>query len=142
MSNHPLHRRRPTLALRTADEIRMTVPMGPIGASSGGRIDAWFRGTSPVWAGPSAGGQLSLSNLFDTATHESYLVPGGTVTIGVVPAGTDPSAVTYPKTATVNGKNFTSTFAAPGPGAYDVYAKACFAGDCTTAVGTIEVPAS
>lgn len=86
----------------------------------------------------SASYQAVVSNA--TTTDEAfwgeetpYTVPSTTVRLGVAPAGTNPDAVSYSKEATVtdNG-SFSGTLDAPGPGEYEVFAKACFGSNCAT----------
>lgn len=121
----------------SASEIRMTVPVAAIGAQPGSMIEAWGRATNPLWIGPSAGGQLTFTNVFDTGSHDPYVVPRATVRLGIAPAG-------QPIDHTVNGTlapdgSFSGELTAPGPGTYDVGAQVCFGSNCDTASTPVTV---
>lgn len=113
------------------NEIRMSVPLSAIGAKEGSRIEAWPRATNPFWIGPSASGALTLTNIFDTGTHEEYVVPAPTVRLGIAPAG---QTVEHTAAGTLgDGGTFSGTLPAPAdPGAYDVGARVCFGTNCGT----------
>lgn len=123
----------------STSEIRMTVPLAAIGAQSGSVISAWARSTNPFWIGPSASGAQTLTNVFDTGTHDDYLVPGATVKLGIAPAGQSISYTTNGTIAAGTGA-FSGTLATPStPGAYDVGAKVCFGTNCGTGTTSITV---
>lgn len=110
--------------------IRIPVPLDAIGARPGSTITAWPRSTNPIWIGPSAAGAQTISNVFDTATHDDYTVPQApAVTLGLAPTGQEPESVVA---ATVNDDHFSQELTAPGPGTYDVVAQACFASNCAS----------
>ncbi len=116
-------------------QIRMSVPLSTIEASPGSTIDAWLRISAPVWTGGTAATQ-TLAGLYDTATHDQYVVPSKTVQVGIASAG---SPISYTSAASLSGNGFTGTLAAPGPGSYDVGARACFASNCATSTTTITI---
>lgn len=69
----------------------------------------------------------------------TYTVPSPSVRLGLAPAGTNPDAVNFSTAATVTDSgSFTGSLTAPGPGNYEVFAKACFGSNC----GTKSVPVS
>ena len=84
----------------------------------------------------SASYQAVVSNA--TTTDEAlwdevvtYTIPSGGVRLGIAPAGTNPDNVTFNTAATVSDNgSFTGSIAAPGPGSYEVFAKACFGSNC------------
>ena len=130
----------PASYVETESEITITVPLSAIEASPGSKIEAWPRATNPLWIGPSAAGAQTLTNVFDTATHDEYFVPTSTVQLALAPAGTPEGNVSFTKAATLSANgNFTGTLTAPGPGTYDVWAKACFADNCGTASTSVTV---
>lgn len=120
-----------------AGEIRMTVPLFRINATASSTIEAWARNGQPVWVRTSAAGVLTGGVTADDAFHDTYAVPGNTVKLGVAPAGTPESLVSFTTDAAVSGGAFTGSLSVSEPGAYDVYAKACFGANC--AVGKTPV---
>jgi len=69
----------------------------------------------------------------------TYTVPRKTVSLGLAPAGTDPSSVTFGTPATIGeGDAFGGSLDVSGlpPGDYEMFAKACFATNC----GVTKVP--
>jgi hypothetical protein len=62
----------------------------------------------------------------------TYTVPDREVALGIAPAGTDPSAVAFDTPAGLDGGAFTGSVDVSGlePGEYEVFARACFAGNC------------
>ncbi|HEV3474564.1 MAG TPA: hypothetical protein VG602_04290 [Actinomycetota bacterium] len=120
--------------------IRLTVPLARIEASPGSVIEAWARNGEPVWVRTSAAGQLTGFVNADDMTHDTYTVPKSTVRLALAPAGTPEANVDFSKTATLGAEgNFTGTLTAPGPGTYDVWAKACFAENCGTASTPVSI---
>jgi hypothetical protein len=114
--------------------IRLTVPMKGIEASPGSTIDAWARNGEPVWVRTSAAGAQTGFVTADDMTHDQYTVPKAAVQLALAPAGTPEADVNFSKAATLGAAgNFNGTLTAPGPGNYDVWAKACFADNCGTA---------
>jgi hypothetical protein len=114
-------------------QIRITVPFTAIGASPGALIEGWPRATNPFWIGPSASGATTLTNIFDTSGHDEYRVPAKTASLGIAPAGTPESGVSFSTTATISGSSFSGALAKPAAGEYDVWAKACFGtSNCAT----------
>lgn len=109
-----------------SSQIHMTVPFSAIGASPGSLIEAWPRATNPFWIGPSASGATTLTNIFDTGGHDEYRVPAKTVSLGIAPAGTAESGVSFSTAAAVSGSSFSGSLVQPAAGDYDVWAKACF----------------
>ncbi|HEX9824108.1 MAG TPA: sialidase family protein [Actinomycetota bacterium] len=66
----------------------------------------------------------------------TYTVPRKTSALGVAPAGTDPSTVTFGAPATVGSDNVfggSVDVSALAPGDYELFAKACFASNCAVA---------
>jgi hypothetical protein len=110
--------------------IQIPVPMSAIGAEPGSTITAWARSTNPVWIGPSAGGAQTLTNIFDTATHQEYVVPTPSIQFGLAPSGGTP-ATTVPGSKGA-GDRYSATLTAPSAGTYDVVAKACFSTNCAS----------
>lgn len=120
--------------------ITIRVPLAALDASPGSVIDAWPRATNPLWIGPSASGAQTLTNVFDTGTHDVYNVPKPVVQVALAPTGTPEGNVDFSKAATLGAAgNFTGALTAPGPGSYDVWAKACFADNCGTASTSVNV---
>lgn len=122
-----------------AGEIRITVPLFRIDATAGSTIDAWARNGQPVWVRTSAAGALTGFVEPDNASHDRYTVPGDSVRLALAPAGTPEQFVDFNAPATLAGTDFTGTLTASEPGTYDVYAKACFGGNCGTAKRTVTV---
>ena len=120
------------------NEIRMTIPLAAIGAKAGSRIEAWPRSTNAFWIGPTAAGAQTITNVFDTGTHDEYVVPAPTVHLGMAPAG---QPVTYSTTGTVDSEGaFSGTLPAPAsPGTYDVGAQVCFGTNCGTSSTQITI---
>jgi hypothetical protein len=120
--------------------IRLTVPLAGIKATPGSTIDAWARNGEPVWVRTSAAGAQTGFVTADDMTHDTYTVPKGSVQLALAPAGTPEGNVDFSKAATLaaNG-NFTGSLTAPGPGSYDVWAKACFAENCGTASTSVTI---
>jgi hypothetical protein len=120
--------------------IRLTVPLAGIEASPGSVIEAWARNGEPVWVRTSAAGQLTGVLNVDDMTHDTYAVPKASVQLALAPAGTPEGNVNFSKAAILAADgNFTGTLAAPGPGSYDVWAKACFADNCGVASTSVTV---
>jgi hypothetical protein len=121
-------------------EIRVTVPLARIEASGGSLIDAWARNGEPVWVRTSAAGQLTGVLTVDDMTHDTFTVPKAAVRLALAPAGTPEADVDFSKAATLgNDGNFSGSMTAPGPGNYDVWAKACFSDNCGTASTSVTV---
>jgi hypothetical protein len=128
----------PTLSVtynETASEIQLTVPLAVISAKPGSEITAWNRISAPVWTGGTFGTQ-TFAGLYDTSTHDPYMVPKREVKLGIAPAG---SPISYASAATLTGSSFGGGLTAPGPGTYDVGAQACFGGNCATLTRTVTV---
>jgi len=123
-----------------AGEIRITVPASAIGAKSGSTIDAWARNGQPVWVRTSAAGALTGFVTADDMTHDTYTMPVRLTELAVVPAGTPEADVAYTRTVTpsANG-SFSASFPGTASGAYDVWARACSAGACTTGSAPVTV---
>ena len=69
----------------------------------------------------------------EDAESYAFVVPSKGVRLGVAPAGTDPSAVSFSAAATLAEDNsFTGSINTSGlaPGSYEVFARACFADNC------------
>lgn len=114
-------------------EIRMTVPLNAISASPGSTIEAWGRSGQPVWFRPSASGVVTGGSAFsfDDMTHGQFDVPTKTVQLGLAPAGTPEADVTFgPVTTLSSNGSFSGSRTAPGPGTYDLWARACIADNC------------
>ena len=66
----------------------------------------------------------------DDATF-TYRIPGKTVMLGIAPAGTPESGVSFGTAATLDIYDyFSGSVTAPGPGSWDVWTKACFGTNC------------
>ena len=80
--------------------------------------------------------QAVISNATTTDYAEwteevTYTVPSPAVSLGIAPAGTNPDNVNFSKAATVSSDgSFSGTLASPGPGSYEVFARACFGSNC------------
>lgn len=122
-------------------DINMTVPLNAISAKPGDRIEGWARNGEPVWVRPSASGAQTPGVSIDQHTPDGvYEIPTRTVQLGLAPAGTPESGVTFGTTATVKtNSSFTGSITAPAAGSYDLWAKACFAGSCTVSSTPVSV---
>jgi plastocyanin len=70
----------------------------------------------------------------------TYRIPDRQVSIGIAPAGTPLGQVSFSTQATVNaGGQYSASLASPGPGTWDVWAKACFGANCATRSTTISI---
>jgi len=71
----------------------------------------------------------------------AYVVPTEEVSLGIAPAGTPESGVAFTSPATVADGSFTGSLNTAGlaPGSYDVWAKACFGGNCGTAFTRVTI---
>jgi len=70
---------------------------------------------------------------WDTEAVPSYTIPSESVSLGIAPAGTDVSHVSFTTPATFKDDGtFSGTLSTSGlaSGTYDVWAKACFAANC------------
>lgn len=121
--------------------ITITVPLSKIGAKAGSRITAWPRNGQPVWIRLTASAAYTLGDpTADDATHDPYTVPTKTVRLGLAPAGTPENLVTYPIQGDLtDAGSFEGTLLAPGPGSFDVWARACFGENCGTRSARVTV---
>jgi hypothetical protein len=119
----------------TTDTVRIDLPLGQSYApdiAPGAVLLPNVVATTTI----SASYQAVASNA--TTTDEAlwgeevtYTVPSTSVRLGIAPAGTNPDNVNFSKAATVNDSgSFTGSLDAPGPGSYEVFAKACFGSNC------------
>jgi hypothetical protein len=71
----------------------------------------------------------------------TYLIPDRQVLLGIAAAGTPQSQVHFDTPATVgaDGSSYSGAVSSPGPGSWDVWAKACFGANCGTRVIRITV---
>ncbi|HEX9824552.1 MAG TPA: hypothetical protein VGB51_09210 [Actinomycetota bacterium] len=72
----------------------------------------------------------------------TFVVPKKTVALGIAPAGTPVGSVTFGTNAAVAAdSSFSGSVSTAGlvPGSYDVWAKACFAGNCAARSATITI---
>ncbi|MFN2545640.1 MAG: plastocyanin/azurin family copper-binding protein [Actinomycetota bacterium] len=73
-------------------------------------------------------------------TSFTYRIPDRQVSIGIAPAGTPLGQVMFAVTTTADSTGrFAGVLSAPGPGSWDVWARACFGANCATRVTTIQV---
>lgn len=68
-----------------------------------------------------------------------YAIPKQEVRLGLTPAGTPVEQVGFGTASTLSGSSFTGSLTAPGPGTYDLWARACFGTSCGTRKTTVTV---
>jgi plastocyanin len=95
-------------------------------------IQAAVEGASPVAADFAAWG--------DDDPAFAYRIPGREVLLGIAPAGTPASEVELDTPATVGPDGvFAGGVAAPGPGDWDVWARACFGTSCSSTARQVSI---
>ena len=127
--------------------VRAFLPIGSAMAPSVAPGAELLRNELSLAGNPVASYQAVVSNdsTQDSAAWEegvTYTVPSKEVRLGIAPAGTPESAVSFSGTATVAADgSFTGSLstASLAPGSYDVWAKGCFGGNCGTRRTTITI---
>ena len=114
--------------------IAITLPMVDVAANPGSVIEAGA--AVPIGISGTVAGRVSITNLFDTMTHEPYTVPTASARIGLAPAGTTPNFATG---VAMSGGGFAGSLTAPAAGAYTAGAQVCFGTNCATQ--TVDVTA-
>ena len=129
------------------DLIRVKVPLGAAPELAPGAVLERAEGSDPALTRIRAGYETAVEAGTPTADEAewgnddpefAYRIPVPEVLLGIAPAGTPESEVTFDATATVGGGSFSGSIAAPGPGSWDVWVRACFGTNCGTAIRRVE----
>lgn len=114
------------------DLVRVKLPLGPLLGLEGG----------DVLSGPGAQGPAEIQAAFEAGPADAatwggftYRVAEPEVSLGIAPAGTPEGDVVFTASAGIDPSGgFGGQLGVPGPGEWDVWAKACFGTSCGTSV--------
>lgn len=119
--------------------VRVKVPLGAAPELVGGAVLSRNQSSTLDLVRIQAGYQAIAATAADEAEWGpdaafTYRIPVRQVLLGIAPAGTPESAVGFdiPASVAEDGSSFSGTLADPGPGSWDVWARACFGANCGT----------
>lgn len=127
--------------------IRVKVPLGVTPELVPGAVLGRGQGADPSRVRIRAGYETVVEAGTPTADEAewgghpgfTYRIPSPEALLGVAPAGTPESEVAFETPADVSGGSFSGSISAPGPGAWDVWARACFGANCDATVRRVEI---
>lgn len=115
------------------DLVRVKVPLGVTPAFAPGAVLDPLDESGPAQI--RAGFQVGPdgAEVADTAAWEGPRpIAASGVLLGIAPSGTPPGDVAFDTEAHVDDGGFAGALTAPGPGTWDVWARACFGANCTS----------
>lgn len=111
----------------TGVEVVASVPLAALGASEGAML-LGLRAFTAV--GEAATGAVSP---LDEVALEGSTIPAPSVALGIAPAGTPEARVHFDAADALSNGAFTGSLPGPGPGDYEVWARACLGLACGSA---------